>query len=156
MQKKREFNSIKVLNCIIHKKNDSKTIFFHISKKPDLTPMKIDENTFINAADTNKGCVYLGFHLKHTNNLKTLLEFNLQNKMYNIPKYYSWLETNKATPIRIKLQTLDSCLFSSLLYSIETWGDLSSIKEKLIKIELKLLKDILGVKQGTPNLLIHA
>ena len=51
----------------------------------------------------------------------------------------------------MKLKVLDNCVFPSLLYSSETWGNIEQFKKRLIGIELKLLKALLGVKLGTPN-----
>ena len=65
------------------------------------------------------------------------------------------VRTNESTPIDVKLQVLDTCMFISLLYGSETWGDFSSIYENLRKIERKVLKAILKVKKGTTNDLIY-
>ena len=47
------------------------------------------------------------------------------------------------------------CLFSSLLYSVEAWGDVKQFEDKLIKIERETLKRCFGVKSGTSNDLVR-
>lgn len=136
-------------------KNINKTMFLHMAKSPNLQPIQIDDVNFISAADTNKGCTYLGLFLEHTRSVTNIMRTNLKMKMFNVIKYYNWLEINTTTPISIKLQVLDACMFAALLYSAETWGDIKSIESQIVKIERKVLKSILGVKQGTPNDLIY-
>ena len=70
-------------------------------------------------------------------------------------KFYSWLEVNEETPIETKLLVLDNCIFSSILYAVETWGDIICIEKKLRKIEQKALKAVLKVKKGTSTDLIY-
>ena len=69
-------------------------------------------------------------------------------------KFYGWLEVNENTPIEVKLVVLDNCVFTAILYGVETWGDISCIEKELINIETKALKAILKVKSGTTNDLI--
>ena len=70
-------------------------------------------------------------------------------------KFYAWLQYNNLTPIKIKLLVLYNCVFSAILYGAETWGDLASIREKILKVERQALKRILGVKSSTPSNLIY-
>ncbi len=49
-----------------------------------------------------------------------------------------------------------SCLFESILYSCEAWGDLVMIEEKFNLIERKALKAILGIKQGSADEIVYA
>ena len=62
---------------------------------------------------------------------------------------------NKTTPINIKLKVLNSCMFSSFLYSAESWWNIDIFSKQLSTLELKALKRILGVKKGTPNHLVY-
>ena len=75
--------------------------------------------------------------------------------MGNIVKFYAWLEDNEDTPFDIKLKVLYTCLFSSMLYSVEAWGDTSKYETKLMKIEQEALKRCLQVKNGTTNDIIY-
>ena len=86
-----------------------------------------------------------------TNDLKEILLLNISNRMKNVAKFYSWLEVNENTPIDTKLLVLDNCAFSALTYGCEAWGDVTCIAEKLIAVEIKLLKTILKIKKGTTN-----
>ena len=86
-----------------------------------------------------------------TNDISKIITINVNQRMNNICKFYAWLEINKDTPIEIKLMILDNCLFSSILYGVETWGDISCIKNQLQNMEIKVLKTILRVKCGTTN-----
>ena len=65
------------------------------------------------------------------------------------------MQYNNLTPIKIKLLALYNCVFSAILYGAETWGDLTSISEKILKVERQALKRILGVKSSTPSNLIY-
>ena len=71
--------------------------------------------------------------------------------MFNITRFYSWLQYNDHTPFFVKLNVLYGCLFSSILYSCEAWGDLNKIENLLRSTELKALKCCLGVKSGTSS-----
>ncbi len=75
--------------------------------------------------------------------------------MYNVIKYYAWLECNEETPFFIKIKTLYTCLFLSIFYSIEAWGDISQYGERILNIEKEALKRCLGVKGSTMNDLVY-
>ena len=49
--------------------------------------------------------------------------------MHNVAKFYSWLEINEDTPFFVKIKVLYTCLFASLLYSVEAWGDLQQVEK---------------------------
>ena len=91
----------------------------------------------------------------HTYSADTVIHKNLDNRMYCIHKFYAWLDVNDDTPVEIKLLILEQCMFSSLLYGIETWGDTEFFGIRILKIELDALKRILKVKSGTSNDLIY-
>ena len=75
--------------------------------------------------------------------------------MFSVHKFHEWLTENEITPWLIKIKVLYSCLFSSIMYSCETWGDTAKISNELLQIERKLLKRILGVKQGTSDNIVY-
>ena len=83
-----------------------------------------------------------------TNDISKTITKNVNRRMNNICKFYAWLEINKDTPIEIQLMILDNYLFSSILYGVETWGDISCIKNQLQNMEIKALKTILCVGGG--------
>ena len=66
-----------------------------------------------------------------TNDMRKIIENNVNKKMFNVSKFYGWLEINQVTPIEMKLRVLDNCMFSALLYGSETWGDFSDVSGKL-------------------------
>ena len=78
-----------------------------------------------------------------------LILANLTKKGFNINKFYNWLDVNESTPFIIMLRVLYSCMFASVLYSCESWGDVTIITDKLLQIERNALKRCLGVKLGT-------
>ena len=74
-----------------------------------------------------------------TDNINDIILRNWNKRIGNISKFYAWLEINNNTPIEVKLLLLDNCMFSSILYGIETWGNISCIEKKLIDVEMKAL-----------------
>ena len=92
-----------------------------------IDPIYITDDTIISSIDINKGHRYLGMTFVPTNDFTKIININLNDRMSNISKFYAWLQINTDTPIEIKLLVLDSCLFSSMLYAIETWGTLKPL-----------------------------
>ena len=135
--------------------NTDKTKYMHMSENPTTTPMILENNIKINPVDKKDGYSFIGFKLTYSNNIYKLIENNLNSKMFNIAKFYAWLEYNKTTPFFIKIKVLYTCLFESLLYSCEAWGDISFVAEKLLKTERAAIKRCLGVKKGTTSDLIY-
>ena len=137
--------------------NVPKTKYLNMSNSNELQrdTIVVNSKLSIEAVDDSKGYNWLGFWLMHSNDVQLLIKFNLKKKMFNVVKYYEWLEMHADTPISITIDVLYSCLFLSLLYSCECWGDVLSIKEDLLLIERKALKAILVVKSGTTNILLY-
>ena len=75
--------------------------------------------------------------------------------MFNINKFYLWLDNNTNTPFKIKIKVLDTCLFTSLLYGVEAWWNIDIFSKYISKIERQLLKRILCIKDGTPNDIVY-
>ena len=75
--------------------------------------------------------------------------------MFNLVKFYAWLEDNETTPFCIKLNVLYACMFKSILHSAEAWGNVDEISEKILKIERQALRRCLQVKSGTTNEIIY-
>ena len=128
--------------------NIDKTLYIHMSKSPDTETITCS-NVSVSSLEVGKSAPYLGMHLIHTNNLREVIEYNLNKRMFNVAKFKSWLEVNKNTPFSIKLLVLDNCVLNSIVYGFEAWGDLSFVADKLQTIELDLLKSVLCVKKGT-------
>ena len=132
--------------------NISQTKYCHFAKWPAHENLIIDEHISIGTIDPIKGFKYLGILFFPTDIITDIIAKNLNKRVGNISKFYAWLNSN--TPIDVKLIVLDNCLFSSISYGVETWGEVSCIEKKLLDIEMKALKSILKVKIGTTNDLI--
>ena len=135
--------------------NMKKTKYIHFSDKPSTTPLVINQQYQIHPIEDGSSQRYLGVNFIPCSTMEKILIRNINDRMYNVHKFYGWLEVNTNTPIEVKLLVLDSGVFSALLYSAETWRDILVIKDKLISIELKALKAIMNVKKGTSNDLIY-
>ena len=135
--------------------NTDKTKYMHMSHDPTTTPIILDDGRKIDAVERSDGYDFIGFRLSYTNDIYELIENNLKSKTFNVAKFYAWLEYNETTPFIIKAKVLYACMFASLLYSTEAWGDLSRIEQSLLSIERKALKSCLGVKSGTSNDLVY-
>ena len=131
--------------------NLKKTKYISAHETSPQNSIYVSNELQIEAVKATVGYNWLGFCLTHSNDLSQLIKFNIMKKMFAINKFHEWLSDNEETPFLIKIKVLDSCLFSSIVYSCETWGDLSRVSDDLLKIERKLLKRILGVKEGTGN-----
>ena len=136
--------------------NCDKTKYMHMSNSPNMSDIDINYNVTIHPVKPKDGYTWLGFVLSYSNDIHTLVEFNLKKKKFNEAKFYSWLQVNEFTPFPLKLRVLYGCMFSAMLYSCEAWGDIEHIAESLLVIERKALKSCLGVKQGTSNDIIYA
>ena len=135
--------------------NISKTVFCHFSENPVLEPLLVDNETSLSSVNVKDGHRYLGMKCLPSNDMDRIIRFNLNERMINVCKFYAWLEVNEETPVEIKILVLDSCLFNSILYAVETWGDITCIELSLRRTEQKALKAILKVKSGTSNDLIY-
>ena len=65
----------------------------------------------------------LGSHLTNTASLKEELGLHMTKRFKSVIKFYNFLRSNIIAPIKVKLKVLKSCVFSSLLYNCETWGN---------------------------------
>ena len=138
--------------------NELKTKYLNMSNSGNRCreDIIVHEQLCIKAVNDDEGYNWLGFWLTHNNKIFELIRFNLKKKKYNIAKFYEWLNANNETPIKVKIDVLYSCLFSSILYSCEAWGDLTMVEDEINLIERKALKAILGVKQATTDVIVYA
>ena len=86
-----------------------------------------------------------------SNDITEIIIANLKHRAFSIKKFYDWIEINENTPIKVKLQVLDTCMFPAYLYGAETWWKIDTVANMILIKERKMLKRILGVKQGTSN-----
>ena len=133
----------------------TKTRFMHMSNTPIMEPITLEDGQHINTVKVEDGYTFLDFNLSYSNDIYKIIQNNLNRTMGNIVKFYAWLEDNEDTPFDIKLKVLYTCLFSSMLYSVEAWGDTSKYETKLMKIEQEALKHCLQAKNGTTNDIIY-
>ena len=133
------------------KVNTVKTKYLHMSNTPLLSAIHLKTNTFIDSVCPKDGYSWLGLWITPTADIEKLLIFNLKKKVNATCKFYAWLEMNQETPFQFKMKVLYGCMFATLLYSCEAWGNIDCIGEKLILIEKKALKSCLGVKKGTTD-----
>ena len=136
--------------------NVDKTKYMEMSHNPTLANMEISHNKTIEAVKPSEGYNWLGFWIFYSNEVDDVVSTNFNKKAFNIAKFYNWLDMNESTPIMLKIRVLYNCMFASILYSCEAWGDLEVIIEKLLQIERKALKRCLGVKSGTTNDIIYS
>ena len=136
--------------------NTKKTKYMNMSSDPVTTPIILNEDKVINAVDIGDGYNFLGFKLTYSNDIYEIVENNLKSKLYNIARFYAWLEYNERTPFFIKLKVLYGCVFPAILYSVEAWGNLTKIENILRTTETKALKACLGIKNGTTSDIIYA
>ena len=127
----------------------------HLSDEPIMDKITVDTGEMIDPVDPIVGYSFLGFLLSYSNDIIKIILNNLNKKMVNTVKFYSWLEYNEDSPFFVKIDVLYTCLFAALLYSIEAWGDVKKLESKLLKIEREALKRCLGVKNGTTNDLVY-
>ena len=114
--------------------NTKKTKYYNFSAYPESNSICLNNNVIIPCVDADKGNKYLGRLFFPTLNIDILFHKNLDNRMHSIRRFYAWLEINEDTPVEMKLLVLDQCMFTSLLYGIETWGNSKSIEKRILKI----------------------
>ena len=154
--KKNKFQ--KIINCSEDKEqhiNTDKTKYMHMSSNPVTTPIILEDGRKIEAVELNDGYSFIGFNLTYSDDIHELIENNLKSKMFNVAKFHAWLEYNESTPFFIKIKVLYGCLFASMLFSSEAWGNLSKVKHTLLMNEKKALKSCLGIKSGTSTDIVY-
>ena len=95
---------------------------------------------------------YLGVRFTHTGNLsnavKTLSDQALR-AYYNLLSLFDKVEID----IRTKLKLFDTMIVPILLYGSEVWG-VYNFKE-VDKLHIRFCKNLLGVRQQTPNMAVY-
>ena len=67
-------------------------------------------------------------------------------------KFTNFCKVNKNAPLHVKLDVLDTCVRSSLIYGCETWGTNTSEAERCFRAGLKTA---LNVRQNMNNEIVH-
>ena len=91
----------KIIKCANEKHqhvNTDKTKYMHMSSDPINIPIILEDNRKIEAVERNDGYDFIGFRLTYTDDIYELIQSNLRSKMFNVAKFYKWLEYNEPTP----------------------------------------------------------
>ena len=98
--------------------------------------------------------MYLGVVISDTGSISNDIKHFIDSKRANITiKYNNFLRKNFLAPLSIKLQVLDTCLASSLLYGCETWGK-SSVNSLEIAYRIGL-KRSLSIRETINNEIVY-
>ena len=96
---------------------------------------------------------YLGVIISDTGVLKQDVKSYLDKKSFNVTvKFTNFCKTNKNAPLHVKLDVLDKCVTSSLLYGCETWGNYVNDVESCYRSGLKTA---LNVRQNLNNEIVY-
>ena len=96
---------------------------------------------------------YLGVIISDTGVLKNDVNSYVVKKSANVTvKFTNFCRTNKNAPFHVKLDVLDKCVTSSLLYGCETWANCITDVEQPYRSGLKIA---LNVRQNLNNEIVH-
>ena len=97
---------------------------------------------------------YLGAIFTDSGSLSNDVNLFLKQKTKEINvKFASFLIKNEYAPIAVKLQVVDACINSSLLYGCESWGSCPLSTAEIL--QRKALKMVLDVCKCTPNEIVY-
>ena len=98
--------------------------------------------------------VYLGVIITDNGNLRYDLEAYIDNKRSNVTiKYNNLIRKHVNMPMKFKLQVLDSCVCSVLIYACETWG-ITNVQSLETSYRFGL-KRALSVRDSTCNEIVY-
>ena len=115
----------------------------------DRLPLPFGDTTLQNV----NHILLLGSYLTHTASLTAEGELHMKKRYPSVIKYYNFLRSNKAAPIKVKMKVLKSCVMHSLLHNSETFG--YDIPKDLESAYIKLLKSCFNVRSNTPNFILY-
>ena len=96
---------------------------------------------------------YLGVIISDTGVLKQDVKSYVEKKSANITvKFTNFCRTNNNAPLHVKLDVLDVCVTSSLLYGCETWANCSNDVEQPYRSGLKIA---LNVRQNLNTEIVY-
>lgn len=93
--------------------------------------------------------IYLGSTVTDIGNINKDIKEEVKSKEKAFNKYFSFLQQNYNAPLNVKLKVLHACLYLSVLYNCETWGNANL--NDLEKQYRDILKYILGIRNGSCN-----
>ena len=111
--------------------NLTKTFYIHLKEAGITDAIEINNKDKIYSAKNGKH-IYLGVLFVNSRDSQEHIVANIENRKFNIKKYYDWLDLNENTPIKIKIKVLYTCMFpATILYASETWWLNNKIEEML-------------------------
>ena len=140
-----------MVNCFKEKKlnlNVSKSRYMIINGKANDHKVKLDiGHGFLAYTKTYK---YLGYYISDTGILCDDFGLNVNTKRANLTiKYLNFCRSNFMAPLNVKLDVLNVCLKSSVLFGCEIWAN--SKLDKLESCYRKAIKNALSVYPSVNN-----
>ena len=132
--------------------NEKKTKYMCVGK------MNLDTDTLVvTSSDSNvtyridhcESYVYLGCVFTSDGSTKTALNKHVEDKRKHLLKLIMFNVKNQEMPFRVKLKVLNACFLSSVLYSCESWINVSL--KPVEKLYYGAIKALLGVRSTTCN-----
>ena len=99
--------------------------------------------------DHNCETIYLGSTITDAGKINYDIKKEIKGKEKVFNKFFLFLHKNYYAPLKVKLKVLDACLYSSVLYNCETWGNVNT--SDLEKQYCATLKYILGIRHQCCN-----
>ena len=130
--------------------NEKKTKYMCVGK------MNLDTDTLVvTSSDSNvtyridhcESYVYLG--CSSDGSTKTALNKHVEDKRKHLLKLIMFYVKNQEMPFHVKLKVLNACFLSSVLYSCESWINVSL--KPVEKLYYGAIKALLGVRSTTCN-----
>ena len=97
--------------------------------------------------------IYLGSTITNQGNINNDIKNEINKKQKAFNKYYGFLRTHYNAPIAIKLRVLQACVYSTVTFNCETWGN--ATLTKLEKQYCNILKSMLGVNKIVCNEIVY-
>ena len=117
--------------------NLGKSSFIVINPKKSSDRMNVQlENGFLKCC---RKFVYLGVVVSDSGSIKEDVKMYLDKKRSNVfIKFSNFCKINRNAPLSVKLEVLEKCVSSSLLYGSETWGSNTQEVEVIYRSGIKI------------------
>ena len=97
---------------------------------------------------------YLGAKISDSGSIKQDIDYYSTEKRANVTiKFNNFCKKNFLAPLSVKLEVLDSCVSSSLVYACETWGDCRI--EQIEVLYRQGIKSALSIRMATNNEIVY-
>ena len=93
--------------------------------------------------------IYLGSTISDKGNIAYDIKAEINKQERRMNKFFAFLNQHHDAPIFIKEKFLESCIFSSVIYNCESWGNANL--ENLEKKYRKALRFMLGIRKSVCN-----